>query len=171
MARGRGQGGRRAWPSRWGDPGIRDRRLGGVHQAEGKRQNKETWVSKKEGFAQDKDFCPVLGLCSDTNFAEVLLNGEVSLFSLTFIGLPRCCTSKESCQGQKMQERQARFLAQFQKIPCSWKRRPALVFLPGKSHGQRSPAGYNLWGCKRVEPNLATKQQQLPSQRVYNKQG
>ena len=39
----------------------------GVHQAEEKRQNKETWVSKKGGFAQDKDFCPVLGVCSDTN--------------------------------------------------------------------------------------------------------
>ena len=32
-----------------------------------KRQNKETWVSKKGGFVQDKDFCPVLGVCSDTN--------------------------------------------------------------------------------------------------------
>ena len=26
------------------------------------------------------------------------------------------------------------------------KRQPAPVFLPGKSHGQRSPVGYNLWG-------------------------
>ena len=24
------------------------------------------------------------------------------------------------------------------------------VFLPGKSHGQRSPAGYSPWGRKRV---------------------
>ena len=30
------------------------------------------------------------------------------------------------------------------------------VFLPGKSHGQRSPAGYSLWGHK-VGHNLATK--------------
>ena len=27
---------------------------------------------------------------------------------------------------------------------------------PGKSHGQRSLAGYGLWGHKRVEHNLAT---------------
>ena len=27
---------------------------------------------------------------------------------------------------------------------------PTPVFLPGKSHGQRSLAGYSLWGCKRV---------------------
>ena len=102
---GQGQtaGWKGAWPSRWGDPGVRDRRWRGL-QAEGKRQNKETRVSEKGDFAQDKDFCPVLGLYSDTNFAEVLLNGEVSLFSLTFIGLPRCCIGKESsCQCRRHQ--------------------------------------------------------------------
>ena len=36
------------------------------------------------------------------------------------------------------------------KIP--WRRawQPTPVFLPGKSHGQRSLAGYSPWGCKRV---------------------
>ena len=33
------------------------------------------------------------------------------------------------------------------------------VFLPGKSHGQWSLAGYNPWGLKRVRHSLATKQQ------------
>ena len=33
------------------------------------------------------------------------------------------------------------------------------VFLPGKSHGQRSLADYSLWGCKRIGHNLADKQQ------------
>ena len=28
---------------------------------------------------------------------------------------------------------------------------PTPVFLPGKSHGQRSLAGYSLWGCKESE--------------------
>ena len=34
------------------------------------------------------------------------------------------------------------------KIP--WRRRwqPTPVFLPGKSHGQRSLVGYSPWGCK-----------------------
>ena len=32
-------------------------------------------------------------------------------------------------------------------------------FLPGKSHGQRSLAGYSLWGRKRVSYDLAAKQQ------------
>ena len=35
-----------------------------------------------------------------------------------------------------------------------------LQFLPGKSHGQRSLAGYNPWGCKMVGHDLGTTQQQ-----------
>ena len=33
-----------------------------------------------------------------------------------------------------------------------WRRKwqPSPVFLPGKSHGQRSLAGYSVWDCKRV---------------------
>ena len=34
------------------------------------------------------------------------------------------------------------------------------VFLPGKSHRQRSLEGYSPWDCKRVGHNLATEQQQ-----------
>ena len=33
---------------------------------------------------------------------------------------------------------------------------PTPVFLPGKSHGQRSLAGYNPWGHQRVGHNLVT---------------
>ena len=39
-----------------------------------------------------------------------------------------------------------------------WQRTP--IFLPGKSHGQRSLAGYSPWCCKRIGHDLATKQQQ-----------
>ena len=44
----------------------------------------------------------------------------------------------------------------------SWRRKwqPTPVFLPGKSHGQRSLAGSNPWGRKKVQHDLATKQQQ-----------
>ena len=35
---------------------------------------------------------------------------------------------------------------------------PTPVFLPGKSHGQRSPVGYSLWGCKESGTTKATKQ-------------
>ena len=37
--------------------------------------------------------------------------------------------------------------------------KPTPVFLPGKSHGQRSQVGYRPWGGKRVRRDLATKQQ------------
>ena len=42
----------------------------------------------------------------------------------------------------------------------TWRRKwqPTPVFLPGKSHGQRSLEGYSPWG-RRVRHNLATKQQ------------
>ena len=39
------------------------------------------------------------------------------------------------------------------KIPQRRKWRPTPIFLPGKSHGQRSPSGYSLWGHK--EPDTA----------------
>ena len=44
------------------------------------------------------------------------------------------------------------------KILWSRKWQPTSVFLPGKSHGQRSLAGYSPWDCKRVRHNSMTKQ-------------
>ena len=43
---------------------------------------------------------------------------------------------------------------------------PIPVFLPGKSHGQRSLAGYSPWGCKESDPTEGTehaRQDQLKS--------
>ena len=42
------------------------------------------------------------------------------------------------------------------KIP--WRRawQPTLVFLPGKSHGQRSLVGYRPWGHKRLDMTAVT---------------
>ena len=41
-----------------------------------------------------------------------------------------------------------------------WRRKwqPIPVFLPGKSHVQRSLAGYSPWGCKRIGHDLGNKQ-------------
>ena len=43
----------------------------------------------------------------------------------------------------------------------TWRRKglPMLVFLPGKSRGQRSLVAYSPWGHKRVRQGLATEQQ------------
>ena len=47
-----------------------------------------------------------------------------------------------------MQETLVQFLGQ--ENPLRGDRLPIPVSLPGESHGQRSLAGYNPWGCKRV---------------------
>ena len=43
------------------------------------------------------------------------------------------------------------------KTPRNRKWQPTPVFLPEKSRGQRSLAGYSPWGHKNVEHNLVTK--------------
>ena len=37
------------------------------------------------------------------------------------------------------------------KIPWRRARQPTPISLPGEPHGQRSLAGYSLWGCKEVD--------------------
>ena len=46
--------------------------------------------------------------------------------------------------------------------PIEGNDQPTPVFLPGKSYGQRSPAGYSPWCCKRVGHDLPDKQQPQP---------
>ena len=43
------------------------------------------------------------------------------------------------------------------KIPRKRKWQPPPVFLPGKTHEERSLVGYSSWGHKRVGHDLATK--------------
>ena len=52
------------------------------------------------------------------------------------------------------------FDAWVRKPPWKRKWKPTPVFLPGKSHEQRSLEGYSPWGHKTVRHDLATKQQQ-----------
>ena len=66
------------------------------------------------------------------------------------IGLPRWYSGKEStCQCRRCRRRG--FDPWLGKI--SWRRKwqPTLVFLPGKSHGQRSLAAYTPWGCEELD--------------------
>ena len=79
-----------------------------------------------------------------------------SYYFMVCMGLPWWLSGKEStCQCRRQ-----RFNPWVGKI--SWRRKwqPTLVFLSGKSHEQRSLAGYSPWGCKRVRHDLVTKQQQ-----------
>ena len=62
-------------------------------------------------------------------------------------GLPWWLSGKESsCQYWRQE-----FNPWFGKIPWSRKWQPSPVFLPGKSHGWRSLAGYSPWGCKESD--------------------
>ena len=76
------------------------------------------------------------------------------------LGFPWWLSSRESaCQCRSLG-----FSPWLRRIPwvgkILWRRKwqPTPVFLPGKSHGQRSLAGYSPWGCKRVRHDLVTKQ-------------
>ena len=68
---------------------------------------------------------------------------------------PGGASGKESAS----QCRRHRFDPCVRKIPWRRKWLPTPVFLPGKSHGQRSLVGYSPWAHKSVGHSLATKQQ------------
>ena len=80
-----------------------------------------------------------------------------------FIGFPWWLSGWRICLQCKRHKRHG-FDHWVRKFP--WKRKwqptkemqPSPVFLPGKSHGRKSLAGYNPWGHK-VRPSLVTNQQ------------
>ena len=71
--------------------------------------------------------------------------------------LPRWLSGKESTR----QHRRHGFHPWVRKIPWRRKLQPTPVFLPGKSHGQRSLKGYSPWSHKKVRHDVASKQQQI----------
>ena len=69
--------------------------------------------------------------------------------------LPRWLSGREySCQC-----RRCRLNPWVEKIPWRRKWQPSPVSLPGKSHGQKSLAGYSPWDHKRVRQDLSITQQ------------
>ena len=82
--------------------------------------------------------------------------------------LPWWLSDKESIQS--LQYRRHRFNPWLRKSPWRRKWQPSPVFLPGKSHGQKSLACYYPWGCKQSRTWLSNKQwQQGLSIVCYNK--
>ena len=62
-------------------------------------------------------------------------------------GLPGGASGKESaCQCKRH-----RFDPWIRKTPWNRKWQPALVFLPGEFHGQRSLPGYSPWDCNEQD--------------------
>ena len=69
---------------------------------------------------------------------------------------PGSSISKESaCQCRR--HRRHGFDPWVGKVPWRKKWQPTAVFLPGKSHGQKSLVGYSPWGHERVGHDLSTK--------------
>ena len=117
-----------------------------------------SWLSSFLGTIQDMWLLNVNLLCPLTYL--ILVFSLMHTFLLIFIGYPRWLSGKEStCQCGRCW-----FNPWLRKIPWrrKWQRPP--IFLPGKSHGQRSLAGCSPWGHKRVRHNLVTKQQQQQQQ-------
>ena len=78
-----------------------------------------------------------------------------SLFILHY-GLPWSLSGKEStCQCRR--HKRCGFDPWVGKINCRRKWQPTPVFLPGRSHGQKSLMGYSSWGHKRAGHNLVTR--------------
>ena len=53
------------------------------------------------------------------------------------------------------------FIFGVSKITCGRQWQPTPVFLPGKSHGQRSLVGYSPWGCKESDTTEQLNHKQL----------
>ena len=99
----------------------------------------------------------VMGRCSGSQTLLVHLHCGILAFTLSFpcSWASQVVSGKESpcqCKGWRLN-------ASVGKVPWTRKWQPTLVFLPGKSHGQRSLVGYNPWGRKRVGHDWATKHQ------------
>ena len=77
--------------------------------------------------------------------------GPVLFFPRSYFwGFPGGASGKESaCQCRRC--KRGGFNPWVRKIPWRRKWQPTPVFLPGKSHGQRSLAGYSPWGCKELD--------------------
>ena len=75
--------------------------------------------------------------------AEVLKRNRFSERCAITIGFPSGASGKESTSQYRRHERLG-FNSWVGKIPWGRKRQPTPVFLPGKSHGQRSLVGYTV---------------------------
>ena len=92
-------------------------------------------------FLSSQRFLPPLNFWGNFCSQDIIY---CCLYTLT--GVPGGHSSKESvCSAWDVGSR-CRFNPWVRKIPRRRKRQSTPVFLPGKCHGQRSLAGYSLWG-------------------------
>ena len=81
-------------------------------------------------------------------------------------GFPRWHNGKEStCQ--VIRYKRHMFHPWIRKITWSRKGQPALIFLPGKLHGQRNLVGYHPWGHKELDTTEHTHTHTPPHECYY----
>jgi len=89
--------------------------------------------------------------------ASVCLSVMLSscLWAALTLLIPDVASNKEpACQCKR--HKRLEFDPYVGKIPWRKKWQPTAVFLPGKSHGQRSLADYSPWSCRELDTTDAT---------------
>ena len=122
---------------------------------------RETEEPSQENLQRELQICLKFDLtCRTGAYGKMgtLVKSELwalgSILPYPLYRLPWWLSGKESvCQCKRRG-----FNPWIKKIPWRGNWQPTPVFLPGKSHRQRSLVGYSPWSCKRVRCNLATKQ-------------
>ena len=86
------------------------------------------------------------------HFTDEKIEAQLDWFYLSLNGLPRWLSSKEStCNSGDVGS-----IPKSGRHPWGRKWKPTPVFLPRKSHGKRSLAGYSPWGRKKVGHSWVT---------------
>ena len=77
------------------------------------------------------------------------INNSKTWAKHSFLRLPWCLSGKQSACEDRI-----RFYPWVRKMPWRRKQQPTPIFLPGKSHGQRSLVGYSPWGRKKSDTTI-----------------
>ena len=110
------------------------------------------------GFSRQEHFtgllCPPPGDLSDPGIEHHM--GVITIYILMqLFGFPAGANGKEStCQCRRCKRHT--FNPWVRKIPWRRKWQSTAVFLPRKSHGQKTLVGYSPWGCKESDRSEAT---------------
>ena len=95
-----------------------------------------------------------------------MVEGEPLLYVLCMFGFPCGASGKEpTCQCRRCKRR--RFDPWVEKIHWRRKWQPTPVFLPGKSHGQRSLVGYSLKSFTEQDTTEATSSTCLQNSQLH----
>ena len=103
-----------------------------------------------------------------TDMASNIFHSQVIIYYIYNIDFPKWLSGKEStCLCRRC--RRCGFNPWVRKI--SWRRKwqPTPVFLPGKSHGQKSLVGYSPWRCRELDMTKWLSMHKLKNKDIWKK--